>query len=91
MYVSFPAAVTGSSPGCALHFWLGVTLNGMFPSFPLERYSRSVWGFGSSIRYSENVARGGVINLLGRLRLNPKVHLAHKIASNLMRQIVKAK
>lgn len=43
MYVSFPAAVTGSSPGCALHFWLGVTLNGMFPSFPLERYSRPVW------------------------------------------------
>ena len=51
MYVSFPAAVTGSSPGCALRFWLGVTLNGMFLSFPLERYSRPVWGSGSSILY----------------------------------------
>ena len=91
MYVAFPAIVTSSSPSCALHFWLGVTLNGMFPSFPLERYSRPVWGSGSSIRDSENVAHGSVINLLGGLRLNPKVHLAHKIASNLMRHIVKAK
>lgn len=56
MYVSFPAVVTSSSPSCALHFWLGVALNGMFPSFLLERYSRPVWGLGSSIRYSENVA-----------------------------------
>ncbi len=48
-------------------------------------------GSGASIRYSEDVARGGVINLLSGLRLNPKVHLAHKIASNLMRHIVKAK
>ncbi|MGS0942928.1 hypothetical protein ACVA51_20645 [Pseudomonas luteola] len=87
MYVSFPAAVTGSSPGCALHFWLGVTLNGMFPSFQLGALFMTGLGSGASIRYAEGVARGGVINLLGGLRLNPKVHLAHKIASNLMRHI----